>query len=95
MCFVYEEVEPSAQAPRPADTAASPQERLTPAALAVLPADWVAELYQAAVQADGDLVLDLVEQIRAQHPSVADALTSLVRNYRLDIIVTVSQDIGG
>jgi len=94
VCFVYEEVEPSAQASRPAD-AASSQERLTPAALAILPADWVAELYQAAVQADGDLVLDLVEQIRAQHPSVADALTSLVRNYRLDIIVTVAQEIGG
>jgi len=94
VCFVYEEVEPSAQASRPAD-AASSQERLTPAALAILPADWVAELYQAAVQADGDLVLDLVEQIRAQHPSVADALTSLVRNYRLDIIVTVTQEIGG
>jgi two-component system sensor histidine kinase/response regulator len=95
VCFVYEEVEPTAQAPRPADTAASPQERLTPAALAVLPADWVAEVYQAAVQADGDLVLDLVGQIRAQHPSVADALTSLVRSYRLDIIVTLTQEIGG
>jgi two-component system sensor histidine kinase/response regulator len=94
VCFVYEEVEPSAQMMRPADTA-SPQERLTPAALAALPADWVADLYQAAVQADGDLVLDLVKQIRAQHPSVADALTSLVRNYRLDIIVTLTQDTGG
>ena len=61
------------------------------AVLAVLPADWVAEVYQAAVQADGDLVLDLVEQIREQHPSVADALTSLARNYRLDIIVTLTQ----
>jgi len=95
VCFVYEEAEPSAKAPWSADTAASPQERLTPATLAVLPADWVAELYQAAVQADGDLVLDLVEQIRAQHPSVADVLTSLVRNYRLDIIVAVAQEIGG
>jgi hypothetical protein len=68
---------------------------LTPAALAVLPDAWVTELYHAAVQADGDLVLDLVEQIREQHPSVADALTSLVRNYRLDIIVTVTQEMGG
>jgi PAS domain S-box-containing protein len=95
VCFVYEEVEHSAQAQQPADTAASPQERLTPAALAALPTDWVAEVYQAAVQADGDLVLDLVEQIRAQHPSVADALASLARNYRLDIIMTLTQDIGG
>jgi CheY-like chemotaxis protein len=95
VCFVYEEAEPSGQAPWSADTAASLKERLTAADLAVLPADWVAELYQAAVQADGDLVLDLVEQIRAQHPSVADALTNLVRNYRLDIIVTLSQEIGG
>jgi two-component system sensor histidine kinase/response regulator len=91
VCFVYEETETTAQAPRPADGAASPQERLTPADLADLPPDWVAELYQAAVQADGDLVLELVEQIRAQHPSVAEALAGLARNYRLDIIVTLTQ----
>jgi len=95
VCFVYEQVGLSAQALRPADTATSPEERLTPADLAVLPADWVAEVYRAAIQADGDLVLDLVEQIRAQHPSVADALTSLARSYRLDIIVTLTQEIGG
>jgi CheY-like chemotaxis protein len=70
VCFVYEETETTTQAPRPADGAASPQERF---------------------QADGDLVLELVEQIRAQHPSVADALAGLARNYRLDIIVTLTQ----
>jgi PAS domain S-box-containing protein len=86
--FVYEVYED-----QPADIAPTPQERLTPGALAVLPADWLAELNQAAVQADGDLVLDLVEQIRGQHPSVADALAGLVRNYRFDIIVTLTQEI--
>jgi PAS domain S-box-containing protein len=70
----------------------SPEERLTPEALAALPADWVSELNQAAAQADGDLVLTLVEQIRSQHPSEADALASLVRNYRFDIIVTLTQE---
>jgi hypothetical protein len=91
VCFVYEDAEPTAQAPRPPNGDASPQERLTPADLADLPPDWVAEVYQAAIQADGDLVLELVEQIREQHPSVADALTSLTYNYRLDIIVTLTQ----
>jgi signal transduction histidine kinase/FixJ family two-component response regulator len=81
--FVYEETGESGKEESMSEDA------LTPAALAVLPADWVTELYQAAAQADGDLVLDLVERIRIQHAPVADALVSLVRSYRFDIIVTL------
>jgi PAS domain S-box-containing protein len=94
--FVYEEV--------PAEVAVStggeedalpPEERLSSEALAVLPAEWVRELNQAAAQADSELVLNLVEQIRGQHPGQADALVDLVRNYRFDIIVTLTQGMGG
>jgi DNA polymerase III gamma/tau subunit len=74
--------------------ASRPEERLTPEALTALPADRVSELNQAAAQADGELALNLVEQIRSQHPSVADALANLIRNYRFDIIVTLTQEIG-
>jgi PAS domain S-box-containing protein len=68
---------------------------LTPAALAVLPADWLAELYQAAAQADVDLAFDLIERIREQDGSLADALAGLVAKFRFDIIVTLAQDVGG
>jgi CheY-like chemotaxis protein len=65
------------------------------AALAVLPVDWVAELYQAAAQADVALVLDLVERIREKNEALADALAGLVAEFRFDIIVTLTQDVGG
>jgi hypothetical protein len=92
VCFVTEEAPPVVHTE---EGVPSPEERLTPEALAILPADWVSELNQAAAQADGDLVLNLVEQIRSQHPSEADALASLVRNYRFDIIVTLTREMRG
>jgi CheY-like chemotaxis protein len=66
---------------------------LTSAALAVLPADWVGELYQAAVQADVDLARDVVARIRERDGPLADALASLVRGFRFDIIVDLTHPI--
>jgi DNA-binding response OmpR family regulator len=92
--FVYEEASAVAGAKPRVAVAAGPERGLTSATLAALPAAWLAELGQAAQQADGDLVLDLVEQIRAQQPGVADALVGLVRNYRFDILVTLTGEVG-
>ena len=63
--------------------------------LEALPADWVADLYQAAIQADADSVLNLIDQIRDQNDSLADSLTNLVHNFRFDIIVNLTQQVGG
>jgi PAS domain S-box-containing protein len=70
------------------------QDTLTPTALTVLPTDWIADLHQAALQADGDRVLGLVGQIRTQHAPVADALASLVSSYRFDVIVRTVEELG-
>jgi PAS domain S-box-containing protein len=87
--FVYEDqAQPSAA--RPAEA-----EELTPDDLAALPAARVTELHQAAAQADADLVLDLIEQVRAGHESLADALMGLVQNYRFDTIMALTQSAGG
>jgi hypothetical protein len=67
------------------------EEVLTSKALAALPADWVADLYQAAIQADADLILDLLQRVREQHGPLADALASLVRGFRFDAIVALTQ----
>jgi hypothetical protein len=53
------------------------------------------EVSQAALQADGGLVLDLIGQIKAQHAPVAEALASLVRSYRFDAIVKLVEELGG
>jgi PAS domain S-box-containing protein len=96
--FIYEQVEPSSQAPSPGtreDIIAASKECLTREALTALPAGWVDKLSQAAQRADRDLVLDLVEQIRVEHAPVADALANLVHNYRFDVIVKMAQEPGG
>jgi len=64
---------------------------LTPALLADLPADWVAALNVATLQADIDATLALLDQIRAAHAPLANALTHLVHNFRFDILMELSQ----
>ncbi|MBU0491755.1 MAG: response regulator [Chloroflexi bacterium] len=66
---------------------AEAQDVLGPGSLAALPHDWVAALHQAATQADADQVLELVKQIQADHSPLAEALASLVQNYRFDVIM--------
>ncbi len=46
-----------------------------------LPAAWVAQMRQATFDADFKLMLDLVDQIREQHPVLADELTELVNRF--------------
>jgi hypothetical protein len=54
----------------------------------------VTRLRQATAQADTDLVLDLVEEIRPDHPAVADALQALINNFRFDIILALAEQAG-
>jgi CheY-like chemotaxis protein len=83
--FVYQETEIESAVPQ------APKAELT---LDALPGDWVANLRQAAMQADADAVLDLLEQIRKQDGSLADDLANLVHNFRFDIIVNLAQQAG-
>jgi CheY-like chemotaxis protein len=76
--YVYEDA---------ADQQEQGEDVLSPQSVAALPTAWVAELYQAASQADGGLVLGLVERIRTEQAQVADALADLVQKYRFDMIV--------
>ncbi|HEY9671743.1 MAG TPA: PAS domain S-box protein [Waterburya sp.] len=62
---------------------------LTPEALAVMPAEWVAQLYQAATQVDDELVLNLIAQIPDEQVELANGLTDLVNNYRFDQIIAL------
>jgi PAS domain S-box-containing protein len=83
--FVYEEEASPVGVPAEAAGGA-----LTKAALATLPAGWVVSLHQAATQLDADLILDLLDQIRDQHAPIADALQSLVHDFRFDTILTLT-----
>jgi two-component system sensor histidine kinase/response regulator len=85
--FVYDDESAQPDTTEGADAEAV----LTSAALIDLPAGTVAELHQAAAQADAELALDLIEQMRSEHRALADALKSLVDNFRFDTLMDLTQ----
>jgi signal transduction histidine kinase/CheY-like chemotaxis protein len=75
--FVYEEHQPATAAQ---DGAA----KLTPAHLAALPADWVANLRQAILVADMEQVKMLLDEIRDPNPALAQELERLADQFQID-----------
>jgi signal transduction histidine kinase/DNA-binding NarL/FixJ family response regulator len=67
------------------------QAALTPADLAPLPADWIAELRQAARGGEDRRILSLVEQIQSNHPALAQSLAALVDEFRFVEIVALTR----
>jgi two-component system, sensor histidine kinase and response regulator len=64
---------------------------LTAEDLSVMPTDWVIDLYQAALCVDDNRILQLIEQIPETEANLANALTDLVENFRIDIIIDLTQ----
>ncbi|HEY9651146.1 MAG TPA: response regulator, partial [Coleofasciculaceae cyanobacterium] len=64
---------------------------LTSEALAVMPADWIVQLHQAASSLDPSWMNELIEQIPDYHQSLAIALTDLVDDFRFDRIMDLTQ----
>ncbi|PSB31737.1 histidine kinase [filamentous cyanobacterium Phorm 46] len=64
---------------------------LTTEDLSVMPTDWVVDLYQAALCVDDNRILELIEQIPETEANLANALTDLVDNFRIDIIIDLTQ----
>lgn len=63
---------------------------LTPADLAVMPAEWVSQLHQAALGCSDRQVLELVAQIPEAHSSLAHRLAELVDNFCFAEIVELT-----
>jgi signal transduction histidine kinase/CheY-like chemotaxis protein len=82
--FIYEE------RARSTVRAVEPEEATVGDAIRELPVDWRADLQRAATEADGDRVLALVGAISDDYPALADALTSLVQNFRFDTLMTLA-----
>jgi CheY-like chemotaxis protein len=55
-----------------------------------LPAEWVADLHQAAVTLDVEWVLALVEPVRSQAPQLADTLAKWARNFEFDKLLALN-----
>lgn len=76
--YVYEETVPALPSNQVEALA------LTPAALAVLPREWVAALHKATIEGDLELMLLLIDELRQTHPILADALSSLAKNFKFN-----------
>ncbi|MEG4394564.1 response regulator [Microcoleus sp. BROC3] len=64
---------------------------LTTEDLSVMPTDWVVELYRAALCVDDKRILELIDKIPETEANLAKALTDLVDNFRIDIIIDLTQ----
>ncbi len=74
------------------DRVATPQEYRLPDSTTLsvnsntMPREWLNQMYQAALEADGELMLDLITQIPPHHQPLADHLTELVNNFEFEWI---------
>ncbi|WP_052055389.1 hybrid sensor histidine kinase/response regulator [Myxosarcina sp. GI1] len=60
---------------------------LEPAALTIMPGDWLARLEQAAAELDEEIVAELLQQIPDKHALLARALQDKVNDFDFDDIV--------
>ena len=84
--YIYEEEKSSTSVSTPT----SPKS-LTPEDLSVMPKDWLVNLYQAAICVDDSGIMELIKQIPESEATLAKALTDLVENFRIDIIIDLTQ----
>ena len=66
---------------------------LTADDLAVMPAAWVAELHQAAIEVDSDRIVQLIEQIPDCHVALIEGLTHWVHNFCFDEIIELIESL--
>lgn len=59
---------------------------LTPADLAVMSAEWIAQVHKATLCGDDELMLQLIAQIPLEQVSLANTLTDLVNNFDFEQI---------
>jgi CheY-like chemotaxis protein len=60
-----------------------------------LPAEWVANLKQAAIEADADIIMGLTDRIREQNPALALALAGAIESFDYESILGAVQATGG
>jgi len=83
---------PAAATDRQLDRDDSPAAfQLTADSLKVMPAEWLAQVYRAAVQCSDDLILELLAQIPTECYPLAQALADLANNYQFDKIEELTQ----
>lgn len=83
--YIYEEVNGSSA------TGSECVRSLTEQDLAVMPAEWLAQLHASAESAFEKQIFLLLEQIPKEHSYLAESLMDLVNNFRLDTIIDLTK----
>jgi len=60
--------------------------KLIPDDLSVMPPEWVAQLHEAVLCANDELILQMIAQIPETEANLAHSLTDLVNSFRLDLL---------
>ncbi len=84
--YIYEEEKSSTSV-----STLIPPQILTAEDLSVMSTDWLVNLYQAAICVDDSGILELIKQIPESEATLASSLTDLVENFRIDIIIDLTQ----
>ena len=87
--YLYQEQSPPAVPQSTAPQKAS----LMPQDLKVMSAEWLAALHQAAIEVDGELIFQLIEQIPEANHILVQGLAALTRNYGFDEIIELIQEV--
>ncbi|HEY9668380.1 MAG TPA: hybrid sensor histidine kinase/response regulator, partial [Coleofasciculaceae cyanobacterium] len=59
--------------------------------LSQMPAEWVTQLYQAAVTGSDFSIFQLIEQIPSTHAPLCHTLTDWINNFRFDRVIDLIQ----
>ena len=87
--YCYEAATTDAISPNPTQPHSS--RTLDAAALAIMPSEWIAQLYNAAVQGNDMVCLKLIAQIPSEQSSLIEALSELVDNYQFDQVMAIAE----
>ncbi len=77
----------------PAETASSLSTETLRTMLLTMPADWIADLRQAALSADADWIATLCSGMATDRGALCDALQQYVQQYRFDTIQDLTQQV--
>ncbi|MBE7383436.1 MAG: response regulator [Leptolyngbya sp. SIO1E4] len=83
VCYLYDEPISSPTPPR------SPKP-LTSDCLSIMPADWIEQMYRAAIRGDDRLVHMLIQQVPQAQQDLIATLTELTNTYRFDVLIELA-----
>lgn len=87
MVYVYTEDSPILSE----DNRLKVEDNLTPEHLAVMPNNWVIELYQASIACQHTVVQELIKQILSEYSSLAVGLDQLNQNFEFEKMMQLTQ----